>query len=198
MSQKLPKFSVVTVSYNQGEFIRDTIESVLNQNYPEFEHIVIDGGSTDNTIEVLKEYSHLNWVSEPDNGQTDALNKGFSKATGDIIAWINSDDWYAPNIFHTVAKHLESSFLTFGASEVVDRDGNTKAKIRNTERTWLDLMKYWCSYAIPAQPSVFFRRELLEEFKRSDGTYLDESLHYCMDFDFWLRITTKYPFDNRI
>ena len=96
------KISIVTCSYNQAEFIRQNIESVLNQNYPNFEHLIIDGGSTDGTIEILKEYPHLNWVSEPDRGQSDALNKGFRKASGDIIAWINSDDMLAPNALFNI------------------------------------------------------------------------------------------------
>ena len=92
----LPRFSVVTPSFNQAEFIRDTIDLVVAQDYPNFEHIVVDGGSTDGTIDILRSYPHLTWTSEPDRGQSDALNKGFSKAQGDVIAWINSDDYYAP------------------------------------------------------------------------------------------------------
>lgn len=90
------KISVVTVSFNQGRFIRQNIESVLNQGYTNFEHVIIDGGSTDETVSILKEYPHLNWVSEKDKGQSDGLNKGFRKATGEIIVWINSDDMLAP------------------------------------------------------------------------------------------------------
>ena len=101
------KFSVITPSFNNAQYIEQTIKSVLEQNYPNFEHIVIDGGSTDGTVEILKKHSHLKWVSEKDEGQADALNKGFRMATGDIIAWINSDDWYEPNIFGNIAEWFE-------------------------------------------------------------------------------------------
>ncbi len=100
------KFSIVTPSLNQGRFIRDTIESVLNQNYQNFEHIVIDGGSNDDTINILKEYAHLKWTSEKDNGPTDAINKGFKLATGDIFTWLNSDDYFEKNIFKDVVKEF--------------------------------------------------------------------------------------------
>ena len=89
----LPKISIITVSYNQCRYIEDNICSVINQHYPNLEHIIIDAGSTDGTIEILKNYDlHINWISEPDNGQSNGLNKGFKKATGDIIGWFNSDD----------------------------------------------------------------------------------------------------------
>ena len=101
-----PIISIVTPSYNQGKFIEDTIQSVLIQNYPNFEHIIVDNCSTDGTVEILKKYPFLKWISEPDKGQTDALNKGFRKATGDIIAYLNSDDQYCPGVFLTVADYF--------------------------------------------------------------------------------------------
>ena len=97
---QLPKISVVTVSFNHAEFIRDTIDSVASQQYPNLEHIVVDGGSQDGTIEILQEAPHLVWTSEQDRGISDALNKGFARATGDIIVWLNSDDWLAPGALH--------------------------------------------------------------------------------------------------
>ena len=101
------KISILTPSYNQGEFIEKTIQSVLNQNHENFEHIIIDGGSTDNTVSIIKEYPHLKWVSEKDEGQADALNKGLKMATGDVIGWINSDDFYQDNIFMDVISHFD-------------------------------------------------------------------------------------------
>ena len=101
------KISIITPSFNQARFIEQTILSVLRQDYPCVEHIVVDGGSTDGTIDIMRRYPHLIWSSEADNGQADALNKGLSKATGDIIGWINSDDYYADNIFAEV----EGSFF---------------------------------------------------------------------------------------
>ena len=100
------KISIVTVSLNQGKYIEDAIQSVLKQNYKNFEHIIIDGFSTDNTIEILKKYKHLDWISERDEGQSDALNKGFKKCTGDVIGWLNSDDWYHENTFNKVKNIL--------------------------------------------------------------------------------------------
>ena len=104
MAPELPKISIVTPSYNSAKFIEDCIQSVLKQNYPNFEHIVIDGGSTDGTVEILKQYPHLKWISEPDEGQSDALNKGFKMAEGDILGWLNADDVYLKNVFQL--KHL--------------------------------------------------------------------------------------------
>lgn len=193
-----PKFSVITVSYNQGEFIRDNIESVLKQNYQNFEHIVVDGGSTDNTVEVLKSYPHLKWTSEPDRGQTHALNKGFSRASGDIIAWLNSDDWYPENIFSGIAAALENAPLVMGACQLTDRNGKFTEYVPNIGRNWFDILKYWIFFSSPSQPSIFFRRDILEEVKRPDGTYLDEELDYCMDYEFWLRVAQKYPLNNWI
>jgi len=189
----LPKISIITPSFNQGEFIRDTIESILAQNYPNLEHIVVDGGSTDNTVEILKSYNHLDWTSEPDNGQTDALNRGLAKATGDIVTWLNSDDWYPPNVLSRVAKEIENSPVVMGACAITDKVGKVDYHVTNVERTWFDLLKYWCSYSIPTQPSIFFSRKVLESIKRLDGTYLDEELYYCMDYDLWMRMWRQFP-----
>ena len=103
---KYPRISIVTVSLNQGNYIEDAIQSVLKQNYKNFEHIIIDGISTDNTIEILKKYKHLKWISEKDEGQSDALNKGFKRCTGDIIGWLNSDDYYLEDTFNVVKNKL--------------------------------------------------------------------------------------------
>lgn len=195
---KTPKFSVITVSYQHADFIRQTIESVLLQKYPNFEHIVIDGGSTDGTIEILKEYPHLKWTSEPDRGQSHALNKGFARATGDIIAWINSDDWYPPNIFKDVALALEDYPIVMGACEMCDKYGVRLEDYPNIERNWFDLLKYWVFCSSPSQPSIFFRRDLLEAVKRPDGRYLDEDLEFCMDLDLWLRMAERFPMARRV
>lgn len=194
MTTPLPKISVITVSFNQGEFIRKNIESVLAQNYPNFEHIIVDGGSTDATLDILRLYPHLKWTSEPDRGQSDALNKGFGKATGDIIAWLNSDDWYAENLFHDLAHHMRDYPVLIGQAAQTDRDGNVTQIVQNTARTFYDLLRYWIPFAWVAQTSVFFKRSVLEEVKRQDGTYLDEDLFFTMDLDLWFRIAMKYPF----
>jgi hypothetical protein len=195
---QLPKFSVITVSFNQGEFIRDTIESVLAQGYPNFEHIVIDGGSTDNTVSILREYPHLKWVSEPDRGQSHALNKGLSRASGDVIAWINSDDWYAPGAFHAIAKEIVEYPVVMGRCSFVDRQGALKEDVPNVERTWFDTLKYWVYHSSPAQPSIFFTRKVLDELQIPCESALDEGLYFTMDFDLWLRIQERYPLMRRI
>ena len=194
----LPKISVITVSFNQGEFIRQNIESVLAQNYPNFEHLIIDGGSTDSTLSVLQEYKHLKWTSEPDRGQSDALNKGFGRAAGEIIAWLNSDDWYAPGIFFDIANELKDYPVVMGKAEQTDREGRTTEIIENTPRSFYDLWRYWVPYAWVAQPSIFFTRKALEESKRLDGTYFDEDLYFTMDSDLWMRLATRYPFTKHI
>lgn len=180
------KISILTPSYNQAGFIEETILSVLNQNYDNFEHIIIDGGSTDNTVSVIKKYPHLKWVSEKDDGQADALNKGLKMATGDVIGWINSDDYYQPEIFNGVA----SLFL----------DESTKWVIGNITYyyTGLDLMKpdvspdisyeaLLKSPDIVRQPGVFFRRDTLDEVGGWNKKY-----YMVMDYDLWVRIAKKY------
>jgi len=98
------KISIITHSFNQGKFIEKNIKSILDQNYPNFEHIIVECGSTDDTVEILKKYSHLKWVTEADEGQADALNKGLKMATGEFIGWLNSDDYYLPNAFNIVSE----------------------------------------------------------------------------------------------
>jgi len=198
MTTDLPKISIVTVSFNQGEFIRQNIESVLAQRYPNFEHIIVDGGSTDSTLEVLRSYPHLLWTSEPDRGQSDALNKGFSRATGDIIVWLNSDDWLADGVFHDLAVNLRDYPIVLGQAAETDREGNIRQIVKNPAKSFYDLMRYWIPYAWVAQTSVFFKRSLLEEMKRPDGTYLDEDLYFTMDMDLWLRMAVKYTFVKHI
>jgi glycosyltransferase involved in cell wall biosynthesis len=194
----LPRISVVTPSFNQGQFIRTCIESVIEQDYPNFEHIVVDGGSTDETVPILRTYPHLSWTSEPDEGQSDALNRGFRRATGDIIAWINSDDWYAPGAFKLVVDALRSYPVVMGKCQMTDRDGRPTELVVNAEHSWFDIIKYWIYDSIPTQPSIFFSRSLLEQVRLANGSYLDADLHFVMDFDLWLRMAQIYPFDRRV
>lgn len=193
-----PKISIITVSYNQGEFIRQNIESVLQQNYPNVEHIIVDGGSTDETVDILRSYPHLLWTSEEDRGQSEALNKGFSRATGEIIGWLNSDDWYAPDIFHAVAESLKDYPVVLGAGAQTDRAGNVTEVVPNVPRSVYDLWRYWIPYAWLAQPPIFFTRKLLEEVKLQEGVFVDEGLFLTMDYDLWMRMAAKAPFLNRI
>jgi hypothetical protein len=192
------KFSIITISFNHAEFIEKTITSVLEQNYPNFEHIIIDGGSTDDTVSILKKYPHLNWVSEKDSGVSNALNKGFKKATGDIIGWLNSDDFYTPNAFNDVLKAINNGPIVLGDSIEADRQGNPIQTVNNVPRTIYDLHRYWVPKGWLAQPSVFFTRDALYSVALPNGDLIDESFKYSMDYDLWLRLATKYKFDNYI
>lgn len=187
-----PRISVVTPSFNQAAYIGQTIESVLSQRYPDFEHIVVDGGSTDGTLEILKRYPHLKWISEADRGQADALNKGFRMATGDVIAWVNSDDWYEPGAFDAVAAFFRDNpdeDVVMGDCLLVDENGKVFDKVVNVERGFEEIRCHWVPRSIPTQPAVFFRKRLLDECGE-----LDVSLHYVMDFDLWLRFSQKARF----
>ncbi len=195
---KDPTISIITVSYNQGDFIRQNIESVLQQNYSNVEHIIVDGGSTDKTLSILKEYPHLKWTSEPDRGQSHALNKGFQRASGDFLGWINSDDWLAPNCLKEVVEALKEAPVVMGMCEKSDRYGKQLEVNPNVPRSFYDILKYWVMFSTPDQPGVFFRKSVLEAVKRADGTYLDEELDYCMDVELWLRISKKFEFKKRV
>ena len=190
-----PVISVITPSLNQGAFLEQTIRSVLDQGYPNLEYIVMDGGSTDETVSILKKYEgKLKWISKKDKGQSDAINQGLRMAKGDIVAWLGSDDFYMPGTLHRVAyyfeKHHTSVWLT-GDYIIVDEMGR---KIQSPVRVYKNMLRMSNSFNTLSfanyvnQPSTFWRRSLHDEFG-----YVDERLHYCMDYDFWLRIMKKYP-----
>jgi glycosyltransferase involved in cell wall biosynthesis/acyl carrier protein len=197
-ARRRPLVSVITPSFNQARYIEQNIRSVLGQQYPEIEHIVIDGGSMDGTVEVLKRFPHLKWISEKDNGQSDALNKGFAMASGDIVCWLNSDDWLAPEAFHRVAQEFASGqkSVLMGKCLLTDPSGKPFKEQANPERSFYHLMKYWIPYSIPAQPAIFFARSLLESVRRCDGTYVDPSLHFAMDHDLWARMMKSARFHS--
>jgi glycosyltransferase involved in cell wall biosynthesis len=186
----LPKISVVTPSYNQGEFLEETIQSVLNQEYPNLEYIILDGGSTDNSVDIIKKYEKYltYWVSEKDKGQTDAINKGFRKATGDILAWLNSDDFYCPDALYAVAqayqRYPEAGFYS-GNGYLVDKDGkNPKRYASGAGFDFQSLLKGSC-YIL--QPATLINRKAFEQ-----AGYLDETLRYGMDLEYWLRISKTF------
>lgn len=188
MSNKI-KFSIVTPSYNQGEYIEDTIQSLLNQSYKNFEHIVIDAKSTDNTLDVLSKYNHLNWISESDNGQADAINKGIKLAKGEIFAWLNSDDYYDKETLKLVAEVFDSKpevNILFGDITYIDKDKNKIDLLSGNSLSYKDLIR--CPDII-RQPSMFWRKSLFDEIG-----LLDEKFHLVMDFDFFLRAAKKYDF----
>ena len=184
-----PRVSIITPSYNQGEFIEDTILSVKNQDYPNIEHIITDGGSTDNTLEILRKYEgtyNIHWISEPDKGQADAVNKGFAMAKGEIIGWLNSDDvyLYKDTISLVVRTFCNQPDVNVVYGHVIKiNPKNTILRAKFIPNFNYDLLCRWC---FPAQPSVFFRRKVVE------NQQLRTDLHCSMDYDFWLRIGQKY------
>lgn len=191
----LPKITIVTPSFNQGPFIERTILSVLGQGYPNLEYIVMDGGSTDGTIEILKRYEgRLTWTSEKDKGQTDAINKGITRSTGDIIAYLNSDDVYEPGALIRVADHFsahpEIMWLT-GKCRIIDEQDR---EIRRPITAYKNFLLRHFSYSLllvtnpVSQPATFWRRSAVTEF----GLF-DETEHLVMDYDYWLRVGKNHP-----
>ena len=181
--------SVVTPSYNQGRFIRATIESVLSQDYPNLEYIVMDGGSTDETAAIVREYgSRIVYISRPDRGQSHAINEGFQMAKGSVLAWLNSDDVFLPGAVSSAVQALScnpDAGLVYGDGYLIDGAGNITGRFPHTREPDLWRLVHLSDYIL--QQSVFFRREVLD-----DVGYVDESLHYGLDWDLLIRIGLKY------
>ena len=181
--------SVVTPSYNQAQFIERTIQSVLDQNVPSLEYMVVDGASTDDTLNILKKYENrLRWVSEKDSGQTEAVNKGIQWTNGDIIGWLNSDDIYYPGTLSAVMRLFEEFpqvNVVYGEADHID-ESDQLIEAYYTEDWNYERLKEVCFLC---QPAVFFRRSLLEQVG-----LLDTNLKYCMDYEYWLRLGAKVPF----
>ena len=184
-----PGISIVTPSYNQGEFIEETIRSVLLQGYPNLEYIIMDGGSTDNSVAIIKKYEPwlACWVSEPDKGQSHAINKGFRKATGKVLAWLNSDDYFQQSAVATLVelrgKH-EDCVGWVGACQEISREGSPIREVRKPRVGSKGQLGNWGVEAFFCQPSCFFDSRLF-----TDVGGLDERLHYAMDLDLWLRLS---------
>ena len=181
------KLTIITPSYNQAAFLPATLDSVLGQDIDNLEYWVIDGGSSDDSAEILRSYSErypgrLQWVSEPDRGQTDAVNKGLRRATGDIIGWLNSDDIYYPQACRQVLDYFAAqpeAMVVYGRADHIDRDGDWLEEYPTEAWNYPRLLEtcYLC------QPAVFFRRQAVEQHG-----LLDDSLQYCMDYEYWLRL----------
>src|SRR5665648_105463 len=179
-----PLVSIITPSFNQARFLEQTIQSVLGQAYPRLEYLLVDGASTDGSLAIIQKYaSRLDWwVSEPDHGQAEAINKGLHRARGEFVAWLNSDDTYLPGAIHKAvaafANHPQAG-LVFGDVLAIDEDGHTTNRLRYGNWSLLDLM----TFRVIGQPSVFMRRSVLEQ-----AGYLDISYHYLLDHQLWLRM----------
>lgn len=194
-ARRWPRISVVTPSLNQAEFLEQTIRSVLLQGYPNLEYVVIDGGSTDGSLAVIEKYaSHLtHWESRPDRGQGHAINKGFRLSTGEILCWLNSDDFYLPGTLQAVAESLAGgtdAHAVVGHSMAVYADGSPPRRSVGRFEGLERLLQFWKGYYMH-QPSIFWRREVFEKVG-----YLDESQYYIIDFDYWVRIARHFEFKN--
>jgi glycosyltransferase involved in cell wall biosynthesis len=186
----LPKVSIVTPSYNQGRYLETTIRSVLEQDYPNIEYLVMDGGSTDESVEILRAYQDrlVGWVSEKDKGQTDAINKGFARATGDILAWINSDDTYEPGAVREAVEYLQShpeAGMVYGDAHYIDENGRVIGRFPAAQTDYQRLRR---GYVHIPQQSSFFRAELWRKVAPLDPTFF-----FAMDYDLWVRLAALAP-----
>ncbi|MEM7537655.1 MAG: glycosyltransferase family 2 protein [Chloroflexota bacterium] len=186
MSIEHPLISIVTPSYNQGQFIRETIESVLGQSYDRLEYFVMDGGSTDDTVSILKEYEsdpRFHWVSEKDNGQSDAINKAWRQSQGDVVAWLNSDDTYCEDALQRVADafaHHPDAIGVYGECMYTDAEGVPWRETFQGEVTRQAVLNLSCYID---QPTVFVKLD-----RAKAAGMVDESFHHQMDYELWLRV----------
>jgi glycosyltransferase involved in cell wall biosynthesis len=181
--------TIVTSSYNQAAYLEETIRSVLEQDYPSLEYIVVDGGSTDGSVEIIRRYADrlAYWVSEPDRGQSDALNKGFARSHGDVIAWLNSDDLYLPGAVRGAVEAFRARTglgLVYGDCDVIDERGEFVEAYPSRPFSLANTLR---GHPPIAQPAAFFSREA---WRRVGPLRTD--LHYCMDLDLWMRIAERF------
>ena len=179
-----PKISIVTPSYNQGQYIEQTILSIINQNYPNLEYIIIDGGSTDNSIDIIKKYEKqlTYWISEPDHGQSDAINKGLAKCTGEIFNWINSDDYLEPSALLTIAEAFNNPNTDIVCGYTSIFEGTVEKEILKHRTTIYNNVEATLVQQRINQPAMFYR---LSVFKNLGG--INTNLHYVMDLELWFK-----------
>jgi glycosyltransferase involved in cell wall biosynthesis len=181
----IPKITIVTPSFNQGKFLRQTIESILAQNYPHLEYFIIDGGSTDESLDIIREYEDQIswWVSETDRGQTDAINKGFKRATGELCAWVNSDDVLLPNCLQKVAdcyQKYNQPDLIYGNCIYIDNDSRITRMVRVPRQTL-----FWANRGVlfTLQPALFYKTDTIKKVG-----YLNPDYSLAMDIDLWMKM----------
>lgn len=186
--KKLPVISIVVPSYNQGQYIGETLDSLVSQNYPSLEIIVMDGGSTDNSVQVIRSFEkHLKyWVSEKDNGQSDAINKGFRFVTGDLFNWLNSDDQLEKNALHSISDlYLSKPDYKMYCGRTIFYGHGNKEQISGP--ILFGDQETTMGFGQINQPAMYYRRDVFSELGM-----LREDLHMCMDLDYWLRFLSKY------
>ena len=186
MNGKYPLVSIITPSYNQERFLEATIQSVLKQNYPNIEYIIIDGGSDDGSVEVIEKYTDklAYWVSEPDKGQTDAINKGFAQAKGEVLAWLNSDDTYLPDAVSTAMDYLMAhpeTGLVYGDTNFIDENDDLMGLFPARQTSHTRIRRGFVH--IPQQ-SAFWRSDLWKQVGPLDPTF-----YFAMDYDLWVRLS---------
>lgn len=184
-------FSVITPSWNQAKFLKGCIESVLGQNDPDFEHLIFDNCSEDSSAAIASGFSHLTFVREKDRGQSDAVNKGFRAASGEIICWLNSDDEYALGAFAMLRQAFSNpaTMVVFGNVRQIGYDGADDVIAEGAFEKRNDLVRWWSGRVKLHQPAVFFRKSVLQE-----TGLLREDLHYAMDYEFWWRMSERHRF----
>jgi glycosyltransferase involved in cell wall biosynthesis len=183
--------SIITPSFNQARYLENTLRSVLAQDYPSLEYWVVDGGSTDGSVEILRRYSDqlAGWVSEPDRGQTEALNKGFARANGEILAWLNSDDTYEPGAIAAAVKYLlehPEIGMVYADTNFIDENGRVIGRFPAAQTDYRRLRQ---GYVHIPQQATFFRADLW----RQVGP-LDPDFYFAMDYDLWTRLARLAPF----
>lgn len=190
MSRPSPKVSIITPSFNQANYLEATLQSVLSQTYQPIEYLVIDGGSTDGSLDIIRSYQSqlAGWVSEPDLGQADAINKGFAMASGDILAWLNSDDTYEPGAVDGAVEFLVGHSeigMVYGQAHYIDEHGRRIARYPAAPTDYKGLRRG--VNTIPQQ-AMFFRSKLWQMVGPLDPTFF-----YAMDYDLWVRISAVSP-----
>ena len=191
----LPKITIITPSYNQGQYLEQTIDSVLSQNYPNLEYIVIDGGSQDNSVEIIRKYEkYLTfWVSEKDKGQSDAINKGLKRATGEVINWLNSDDYYEKNTLQIVGETFQNpqTNVLCGRSRIFYDGSNKTSHFSSGTDIYKNNLAKTIGWARIDQPGTFFRASAINAMG-----LLNPKLHYVMDKEWWIRYLLLFGLDN--